>query len=189
MANKDLEATSSRPAGYGALIARYGLETIENWHKSSVATSGTHRVDSLGDTVDEIYPAKYWPGDSLGDHLEFALKYDGTNLGILASLFGVAEADELLQYVQSKPTGKYARRLWFLYEMLTGQRIPLDDLKQGKYIDLLDPNQYYTTNAIRQVRRHRVNDNLLGDHRFCPMIRRTEALRAFEDTDLPKCCK
>jgi hypothetical protein len=186
---KDLNASSLRPAGYVALIERYELEVIPNWHKSLVAASGIHRVDSTGGVVEEIYPARFWPGDSLGDHLEFALKYDGTNLGILDRLFRVMEIQDLLTYAQSKPTGKYARRLWFLYEFLTGKTLPLDDLKQGNYIDLLDPDEYYTVAPAGQVRRQRVNDNLLGDYHFCPMIRRTETLRGFEDMDLPKRCR
>ncbi len=76
-----------RLTGYSALIARYGLEVIPNWHSSTVINSGIHRIDTIGGQIKEVYPPKYWPGDMLGDHLEFALKYDGTNLGILASLF------------------------------------------------------------------------------------------------------
>ena len=116
----------------------------------------------------------------MGDHLEFALKYDGTNLAILASLFQAVAPEEFLAYVQSKPTGKYARRLWFLYEFLTGTRLPMDDVERGNYIDLLDPDQYYTVTPGRQVRRQRINDNLLGEGRFCPTIRRTDTLRDFE---------
>ena len=97
--------------------------------------------------------------------------------------------EELLAYVRSKPTGKYARRLWFLYEFLTGTRLAMDDVEQGHYIDLLDPDQYYTVAPARPVRRQRINDNLLGDGRFCPTIRRTDALRGFERADLPKRCR
>ena len=111
---------SARPAGYTALVEQYRIEVIPNWHRSQVATGGTHRIRSSRVVVEEIYPASYWPGDSIGDQLEFALKYDGTNLGILASVFEVVKADEFARYVRSKPTGKYARRLWFLYELLTG---------------------------------------------------------------------
>ena len=178
------EPATLRPAGYAALIERYGLDVIPNWHKSLVTTSGIHRIDSIGGVVEEVYPAKYWPGDELGDQLEFALKYDGTNLAILASLFPAVAPEEFLAYVQSKPTGKYARRLWFLYEFLTGTRLALDDVEQGHYIDLLDPDQYYTVAPARPVRRQRINDNLLGDGRFCPTIRRTDALRGFEQADL-----
>ena len=178
-----------RPAGYSALIRRYGLEVIPNWHRSCVSTKGTHRIDTTGGTIREVYPAKYWPGETLGGHLEFALKYDGTNLSILASLFQTVAAADFLSYVQSKPTGKYARRLWFLYEFLTGRSLPIDDLKRGSYVDLLDPGQYYTVTPDRQVRRQRINDNLLGDRRFCPTIRRTDGLRCFETINLPERCR
>ena len=177
------------PAGYATLASRYGLDVIPNWHRSAITTNGIRRVESIDGVVEETYPAKYWPGDGLGDHLEFALKYDGTNLAILASLFQAIPPEEFLAYVQSRPTGKYARRLWFLYEFLTGIRLAIDDLTQGNYIDLLDPDQYYTVASARPVRRQRINDNLLGESRFCPTIRRTEALRGFEAADLPKQCQ
>jgi Fic family protein len=178
-----------RLAGYAALIEWYGLDVIPNWHKSQVITSGIHRINSSGGVIEEVYPSKYWPGDTLGDHLEFALKYDGTNLAILAALFQKAAEKDLLEYVRIKPTGKYARRLWFLYEFLTDKTLPLDDLKQGNYIDLLEPDEYYTVTPVRQIRRQRVNDNLLGDSRFCPTIRRTDILCNFETADLPKRCR
>jgi len=86
-------------AGYAALIERYELNVIPNWHTSLVATGGMHRVTSREGVVEEIYPSKYWPGDTLGDHLEFALKYDGINLGILASLFQKLGEKDVLEYV------------------------------------------------------------------------------------------
>jgi hypothetical protein len=154
-----------------------------------VTTSGIHRIDSTEGVIEEVYPPKYWPGNTLRDHLEFALKYDGTNLAILASLFQEVAAEDFLAYVRSKRTGKYARRLWFLYEFLTGTSLQLDDVKRGNYIDLLDPDQYYTIIPVRQVRRQRINDNLLGEARFCPTIRRTDILKGFEATDLPMQCR
>ncbi|MGA1797030.1 MAG: Fic family protein [bacterium] len=178
-----------RPAGYAALVDRYGIDVIPNWHRSLVTTSGIHRISSTGGVIEEVYPAKYWPGNTLGDHLEFALKHDGTNLAILAGLFQKVATEDFLGYVRSKPTGKYARRLWFLYEFLTGTTLQIDDVKQGNYIDLLDPNQYYTVSPARQVRRQRINDNLLGDGRFCPTIRRTDVLHGFEAADLSDRCR
>jgi len=189
MAENDEEQQTLRPAGYAALVERYALEVIPNWHRSLVSTGAIHRVDSTGGLIEEVYPSKYWPGETLGDHLEFALKYDGTNLSILASLFGAASRDEFQTYVSSKPTGKYARRLWFLYEFLTDTILDLDDLRQGNYVDLLDADQYYTVTPARQVRRQRINDNLLGDAGFCPTVRRTDELRGFQDADLTERCK
>jgi hypothetical protein len=73
--------------------------------------------------------------------------------------------------------------------MLTGSTLQQEDLRTGGYVDLLDADEYYTVSAARPVRRQRINDNLLGDARFCPTIRRTDVLRAFEEADLPARCQ
>jgi len=189
MVENEKDKSTLRLAGYAALVERYGLNVIPNWHKSLVTARGIQRINSGGFVIEEVYPSKYWPGDTLGDHLEFALKYDGTNLAILAGVFRRAAEEDLLEYFRSKPTGKYARRLWFLYEFLTCKTLPLDDLKRGNYIDLLEADEYYVLTSARQIRRQRVNDNLLGERRFCPMIRRTDILRNFETADLPRRCR
>ncbi len=189
MNEHDLERAGVKSAGYKALTDRFNLDVIPNWHLSFVASGNSHKIETDAGITEEVYPSKYWPGDTLGDHLEFALKYDGTNLAILVSIFGVASQDEFQVYIESKPRGKYARRLWFLYEFLTGSVLPLDDLKQGGYIDLLEPKQYVTVSSPNRVRRQKINNNLLGTPSFCPIVRRTEALQLFELADLPERCR
>jgi hypothetical protein len=153
MPDNDSTPAEPRPAGYAALLDRLGLEVIPNWHRSLVAAGNSSRIASANGMVEQTYPSTYWPGDTLGDHLEFALKYDGTNLGILASLFAVADPSEIQRYIESKPTGKYTRRIWFLYEFLSGATLPLADLTQGNYVDLLDPAQYFTVATTRRIKR------------------------------------
>ncbi|MFY1827355.1 Fic family protein [Myxococcus fulvus] len=91
--------------------------------------------------------------------------------------------EELCRHIQARPTGKNARRLWFLYEFLTGRRLPLEDVDTGNYVELLDPKRYYTANPINS-RRHHIRNNLLGNVDFCPMVRRTAALQEFEAKQL-----
>lgn len=189
MIETDQDKPIFRPAGYAALIERYNLEAITNWHTSVVTTRGAHRIDSLAGATKEVYPPHYWPGDRLGDQLEFALKYDGTNLAVLARLFQESVEEELLEYIHARPTGKYARRLWFFYEFLTGKLLPLDDLAQGDYVELLESDKYYTVSPARRIRRQRVYDNLLGDSRFCPTVRRTPFLEEVDSSDLPSRCR
>ena len=98
------EQSAARLAGYAALIERYGVDVIPNRHTSRVAASGGRRVEVRDGIVEETFPSRYWPGGGLGAHLEFALKHDGTNLAILATLFGVVPEDDLLVYVRSRPT-------------------------------------------------------------------------------------
>ncbi|MEI7657580.1 MAG: Fic family protein [Phycisphaerae bacterium] len=179
-----------RAAGYAALVDRHGIRAVPNWHQSVIATTATRRVESMaGGMVRETYGPAYWPGDTDGDHLEFALKYDGTNLAILAQVFKAMDAGDLATFVRERPTGKYARRLWFLYEWITGRRLDIPDLTLGNYIDVLEPEEYAAISPARQVRRQRVNDNLPGVPAFCPLVRRTEAMRAFESADLAGRCE
>ena len=181
-----MEATQNRLAGYAFLIEQYRLNILPNWHRSLVSPTGILRSTVQDGQVESIYPQSYWPGDTTGDHLEFALKYDGVNLGILSTLFDSVAPDEIAAWISSKPTGKYARRIWFFYELLTGQELPLSDLTTGNYIEVLEADRYYTVTPGRRVRRQRVIDNLLGGRSFCPVIRRTEKLTAMEQIDLRK---
>lgn len=180
-----------RAAGYEALIEKYSLEVIPNWHHSYVAKeSQVHKVEKDGESVvREKYPERYWPGDSLGAQLEFALKYDGINLAILSVLFETINENELLDYLHSKPTGKYARKAWYLYEFLTEKLLPLDDLKQGNYIDLLESDLYFTLKTGHSVKRQRIRHNMLGDQTFCPTVRRTEKLNTLDESELTQKCQ
>ena len=189
MSNTKQGPPALRPAGYAALVERFKLDVMPLWHSSTVASSMTHHVNIRGATTEEVFPARYWPGESIGDHLEFALKYDGTNLALLDSLFAVVDEKDIVDYITSKPTSKYTRRVWFLYEFLTGKTLDIDDLKQGNYVDLLEADEYYTISVANQVRRQRINNNLAGDRRFCPTVRRTKSLREHEAADLPDRCR
>ena len=184
-----VDTTHIRPAGYAFLIEQYGLQVLPNWHISSVSPTGALRSTIQDGQEASVYPRSYWPGDGAGDHLEFALKYDGVNLGVLSALFDVAPADEIADWIRSKPTGKYARRVWFLYELLTGRKLLLPDLTRGNYTPLLEPGRYYTAAPGRRVQRQRIIDNLLGEKDFCPTIRRTEKLTAMEGLSLKKRCE
>jgi hypothetical protein len=178
----------STPAGYDALVAKFNLQVIPNWHHSRISQSNVRQTHTDAGQIIEVYPPFLTPEDSLGGQLEFALKYDGTNLEILSALFEKVPQEELLAYLRSKPTGKYARRIWYLFELLTGRRLLIEDLSTANYVDLLEADDYYTAEPV-QVRRQRVNDNLLGDGRFSPIVRRTENLASFEKKDLSGRCR
>ena len=68
-------------------------------------------------------------------------------------------------------------------KLLTGRTLDLEDAPHAEAVDLLDPKAYFTGKP-RLSRRHRVRDNLLGNGRFCPIIRRTETLTGFLEQDL-----
>jgi hypothetical protein len=47
MAENDQDNSTSRLAGYAAVIERYNLDIIPNWHESMATASGIHRMDSV----------------------------------------------------------------------------------------------------------------------------------------------
>jgi hypothetical protein len=130
-----------------------------------------------------VYDKRYWPGDSLADHLSFALRREDLDLLILKRIFEAVPQAEIEALVQATPTGVPARRAWYFYEILTGRTLGVDDGPNVAATDLLDPNAYFTGKP-RLSRRHRVRDNLLGTGRFCPVIRRTKTLTNFLALDL-----
>ena len=178
-----------RPAGYAYLLEKLAVAGMPHWHRSSVSSAGTHFSRIQNGLVEEGFTSQYWPGDRIGDHLEFALKYDGVNLGLLAQIFEHAAQSEVIDYITSKPTGKYARRIWFFYEFLTGKRLPIENAAAGNYVDALEPDKYYTVRNGERSPRHRVRNNLIGGPDFCPVIRRTARLAGLDASDLRKRCE
>lgn len=67
-----------------------------------------------------------------------ALKYDGVNLSLLELIFGAVSETEIVDYIKSRPTGKYARRIWFFYESLTEQQLPIKDITAGNGATRID---------------------------------------------------
>jgi hypothetical protein len=130
----------------------------------------------------EFYPLPYHPGDELGDHLTFALKHEGLNLEILSVIFQQTDPSEILEIVRNTPTGKYTRQIWFLYEFLSGKELDLEPVKVANYVDLLDEDLYVVAQK-QPVSRQKVNNNLLGGRRFCPLIRKTDFLKKYMEID------
>jgi hypothetical protein len=168
-------------AGYGALINAYDLKVP--LPEKLAAISHQHRrydTDSWA-----IYTPRYTPEDTLAGNLIFALSYEGVDLGILNALFNTIEGKEIEEIVKNEPTGNYSRRIWFLYEWLTENKLNLNDATSGNFIDVLDSKQCYTASQGTS-KRHRVNNNLPGVKDFCPLVKRTEKLETYIKKNLLK---
>lgn len=184
-----ISLSSTRPAGYAFLLDKYEISGMPNWHMSYVSFNTMHHIENQDGFTKETYPERYWPGDLPGDHLEFAIKYDGVNLDLLKQFFNVIPNEEIIEYIRSKPTGKYSRRIWFFYEFLTGVLLPFEDLKQGNYVEAFESEKYFTVSHTENSTRHRVINNLPGTKEYCPVIRKTEKLRELVSLDLYQRCK
>jgi len=140
---------------------------------------GSHREEGAW----AVFDKRYWPGDTFADHLIFALRHEDMDFLILKRIFEAVPQAEIEAIVRAAPAGIPARRVWYLYETLTGRTLDVEDAPSAAAIDVLDPKEYFTGKP-RLSKRHRVRDNLLGTGGFCPVIRRTEALTEFINLDL-----
>ena len=178
----------SQPVGYCYLKEKYKLNTYPHWVQSRIGTARKSIQQTTGRSI-EIYPKKSWPGDNDIDHLNFALNREGLYMELLAKILPVLCRTEIEGFISSKPTGANPRRLWYLYEVLTGDELALENLssKVG-YIPLMDPKLYYV-GKDRVSMRHRVKVNLLGTPFFSPFVRRTDELKNWESKNLQKSCQ
>jgi hypothetical protein len=167
------------PAGYAALIDAYRLAVP--LPRTLSATGARHRVIEEGGW--RILTPRHAPRATLEGHLTFALKYEGLDLAVLKRLFLAVDASAIEAIVRATPTGSYARRIWFLYEWLTGGRLSLPDADRATYVPVVDPAQQWAIPGENSPR-HRVRNNLPGTPEFCPLVRRTAALENFVGLDL-----
>lgn len=158
-------------AGYAALIVEHALVVPEP--DKLCAIGSKHRKVEIG--CWRLFTPRHKPDDTIQGHLTFALKYEGIDLAVLKALFDEIDPHEIARIVTAAPTGAYSRRIWFLYEWLTCNRLELDDATQGNFIPLINDKLQYAA-LPRDSKRHRVRNNLPGTRHFCPLIRRTEKL-------------
>jgi hypothetical protein len=167
------------PAGYAALIDAYRLSVPIPATLSAIGTRH-RRTEQQGW---RIFGPRYAPEATLEGHLTFALKHEGLDLAVLKRLFLAVGAEEIEALVRAEPTGRYARRVWFFYEWLTGARLDLPDATAGTYVAALDPKLQYDVPA-QNSRRHRVKNNLPGTPEFCPLVFKTAKLDEFVAANL-----
>lgn len=170
----------NKGVGYLYLIETFELNVCDLLHKSYLTERSQKEVVITSDCEKISYPeSRYQVSDTWQDNLVFALKYEGVNLEVLKAFFAHVSSEEVAVFVSAAPLGIYARRVWFLYEWLRGERLPIDDLKSGNYVGVVDENLQLALPkraAIRE-RRYRVLNNLIGTRDFCPLVRITDEVR------------
>lgn len=173
----------NKPAGFQWLKERYNLSQHTLTHSSYIGSNESVELTAKGN-VEQVYGPKYAPRqDDPLYHLEFAFKYDDLNLDFLKSVFEKIPREEVSEFIQQSRAGKYARKIGFLYEWLTGELLDLPQPVRGNYVDLLDEEDYITGNVVKNPK-WKINDNLLGTSAFCPIVRKTTRLASLLKTDI-----
>lgn len=162
-----------RPIGLVGVIEELDLKTPLPAVRSSVI-AGARRTHVDHDVVNERYPRNY-ATNGLYENLKFAMRYEPIHLGVLKAAFKKIDGRDLTNRIGEESTSMYARKIWYLYELLTGETLDLPDVAPTGYVDLLNP-KLQLTGATERVKRQRINDNLLGNSDYCPLVRITDGL-------------
>ena len=165
--------------GYQWLARFYGIDPVQPFRIDS-RIAGSPSIVKTDGYIHRSYPLAMRPANTLRGHLTFALKHEGVHLEFLARLYAILPSIELENWLNDEPTGQYVRRAAFFYEWLTQSRLDFPDVKQGNYVDALDDEMYLTAITPQNNVRWRIRDNLPGTCDYCPMVFRTDEVKAAE---------
>jgi Fic family protein len=181
--NENAEKSLPYPIGLMAVIEELNLRGPLPSVRSK-ALAGARKTLIENGIIFEQYPKTYGIV-GLYENLKFAMRYEPIDLGIMRAAFEKIEAQRLEVWISSEKTSIYARKIWYLYELLTENILDISDVPPTGYVDLLNP-KVHLTGKTKQIQRQRINDNLLGNQDYCPMIRRTETLEKFISQDFSR---
>ena len=174
--------------GYAYLVEKYSLDARPAQLRAVIDSRVRGReLRQTGHQETLAFDKKYQPEDSFEGHLQFALRYEGINLEILALLFEKMGEQELTAWLHASPTSAYARRAGFLYEWLTASALPVDVIPaRERFVPLVDDSLQICLQGGAKDKKFRVLNNLPGNREFCPLVRRTARLDALMQEDLKR---
>ncbi|PIS01324.1 MAG: cell filamentation protein Fic [Chlamydiae bacterium CG10_big_fil_rev_8_21_14_0_10_35_9] len=175
----------AEPIGYRFLYEHFRLRVLGHYRWSYTGPGWESKEFKYEHSYVQLrlYPKSYEIESDPIKHVEFALKHEGLNLNIIKQSLKYIGREKVCEYIKSSPTGKYARKIWFLYEFLLEDILPIDDIGRASYVLLVNPNDYYCGKDVKSSR-HRVVNNLLGNRFFAPLVRRSARLTQLEERNL-----
>jgi hypothetical protein len=111
----------------------------------------TTRVTEVGDK--RLIPASVAAElHSVLDHILFALKHEGANLGVLSHALRHVPAAELDAKMRAMPNSRFVRVACYLWEHYTQARLSDPPKITGPYVDVFDPRLYFTGDEVKDAR-------------------------------------
>lgn len=178
---------ATEPIGYARLIETYHMPA-RHLARSAILDSAVNgrQTTNTGDFELIRFESKYRPLPTLVGNLQFALRYEGINLEVLALLFAGAGRAELDAWLAAKPESHFARRAGYLYEWLTGNELAAQAAPKAAYVPILDEKLQFGLAGGTRNAKFRVINNLPGNREFCPLVRKTDFLKAMARKDLKR---
>ncbi len=167
--------------GYSALVQAFDVQAPVRHPSCLLASRTLHGRKQQEDWI--VFDNKYAVDETVEGHLVFAVKHENLDLLVLKRIFDSIPEKVVENYVLKSPTGQLTRRIWFLFEFLTGKKLNVSDAGKVTTVELLDKEKYFVSEGEVSAR-HRIRNNLLGNENFCPVIRKTELLNSFIERNL-----
>ena len=164
--------------GYAKLIEQFQLPARQPMTVAVIDSAVRGRpTTTQGDHELLQFESKYRPKPTLLGNLQFALRYEGLNLEVLALLFAKTGRSEIENNLAQQPESGFARRIGYLYEWLTGEQIKAAVAPRAAYVRVLDEALQFGRADGPRDGKFRVVNNLPGNRRFCPLVRKTDFLK------------
>lgn len=164
--------------GYSHLIEQFHLPARQPAIVAVIDSAVKGRKTTThGDIELMQFESRYRPRPTLAAQLQFALRYEGLNLEVLALLFARTGRSEIEANLTEKPESSFARRIGFLYEWLTGEKLNAVVAPRAAYVRVVDETLQFGLADGPKDGKFRVINNLPGNHQFCPMVRKTDLLQ------------
>jgi hypothetical protein len=160
--------------GYEFLLSKIGIPMMPLQQPARIKP--VTRVESMPEML--AIPRHVAPDDdSILSHVLFALRYETIQIPVLEQALRLVPADELLAGLARQPQGGYLRRAAYLWEKANDQQLPMpQETTGGNYLEIFDPNEYYTGQIWERSQKYRVVFNGIGPYEFCPVVKRDAAL-------------
>jgi hypothetical protein len=129
----------TRYLGHQHLIDAYSLAARPLTRSAQVDSSIKGRsIHTQGNKEILVFEPVYAPMSTLSGHLQFALRYEGENLEVLALLFQRSGQEQIQAWLIENPESKCARRAGFFYEWLKRRSLTVKVSAKARYVDALD---------------------------------------------------
>ena len=122
-------------------------------------------------------------GSDIFENIETAINYQGVRLAYLVPIFEKIDSLGLTLFIKKRPKSVVRRCIWYLYEWLMSEKLEVEN-SQSNYAMLLDDRYYFTASNGVKNSRTRIVNNLLGNKKFCPMVRKTKKILSNADKNI-----
>jgi Fic family protein len=170
-------------AGYTYLVQELDLSLPPLGMELGQGEKSKDEIRPYGSVKIKILAKSKKTGSDIFENIETAINYQGVRLAYLVPIFEKIDSLGLTLFIKKRPKSVVRRCIWYLYEWLMSEKLEVEN-SQSNYAMLLDDRYYFTASNGVKNSRTRIVNNLLGNKKFCPMVRKTKKILSIADKNI-----